>query len=133
MSNRRKLKETRMRVELVTKQDDGTPHWVDIRTDLKVKDRLAVQEAAKVEVGADTNSTSFLAMANDMRNALLGRIIIGWSLPFPIPSQNSFAAADVALGDMDLDDYSALEEAVQPLMEKIAGRRETDPKKQPAD
>lgn len=120
-----------MRVELVTKQDDGTPHWVDIRTDLKVKDRLAVQEAAKVEVGADSNSTSFLAMANDMRNALLGRIITGWSLPFAIPANNSFAAADVVLGDMDLDDYSVLEEAVQPFMEKIAGRRETDPKKQP--
>lgn len=122
-----------MRVELVTKQDDGTPHWIDIRTDLKVKDRLAVQEAAKVEVGADSNSTSFLAMANDMRNALLGRIITDWSLPFAIPAKNSFAAADVVLGDMDLDDYSVLEEAVQPLMEKISGRRETDPKKQPTD
>lgn len=105
--------------------------WVEYRTDLKVKDRFEVQEVAKVQIGETGNSTSFLAMQNDMRNTLLARIIIGWSYPTPIPSLNPHAAADVIIGEtMDLDDYAALEEAVQPLMDKISGRGTPDPKKQ---
>ena len=107
--------------------------WIEYRDQLKVKDRFAVQEVAKVDIREEGNSTSFLAMQNDMRNALLSRIITAWSYPVPIPSLNHFQAADVIIGDqMDLDDYSALEEAVQPLMDKIAGRRDTSPKK-PSD
>jgi hypothetical protein len=121
-----------MRVELPSQQADGAPNWVEIRTDLKVRDRLAVQAVAKVQIGEEGNSVSMMEMENDMRNALLGRIITGWSFPYPIPSQNSFVAADVAIGDMDLDDYAVLEQAVQPFMEKISGRaRSADPKKQP--
>ena len=105
--------------------------WVEYRTDLKVRDRFEVQEVAKVQIGENSNSTAFLAMQNDMRNALLGRIITAWSYPVPVPGQNSFQAADVVIGDvMDLDDYATLEEAVQPLMDKIAGRSTPDPKKQ---
>lgn len=120
-----------MRIELPSKQENGDPNWVDIRTDLRVKDRLAVQEVAKIELHEDNNSMSMLAMQNDMRNALLGRIITEWSFPYAIPSKNGFAAADVVIGDMDLDDYAVLEEAIQPFMDKISGRRaETDPKRQ---
>ncbi len=111
--------------------------WVEYRDQLKVIDRFAVQEVAKVDIREEGNSTSFLAMQNDMRNALLGRIITSWSYPVPVPSQNHFAAADVIIGDqMDLDDYAALEEAVQPLMDKIAGRGAVgtaDPKKPSSD
>ena len=107
--------------------------WIEYRDALKVKDRLAVQEVARVSLGDGENTASFLAMQNDMRNALLGRIITAWSFPFPVPAQNSFQAADVVLGELDLDDYAALENAVQPLMDKIAGRGNPDPKKQPSD
>jgi hypothetical protein len=66
-----------------------------------------------------------------MRNALLGRIITAWSYPAPIPSKNSFQAADIVIGEtMNLEDYAALEEAIQPLMDLINGTREPDPKKQ---
>src|SRR5258708_3901340 len=103
-----------MRIEMSSRQADDTPNWVEIRTDLKVKDRLAVQAVAKVQIGEEGNSVSMMEMENDMRNTLLGRIITGWSYPYPIPANNSFAAADVVIGDMDLDDYSVLEAAVQP-------------------
>ena len=64
-----------------------------------------------------------------MRNALLGRIITAWSYPVPVPSQNTFQAADVVIGDaMDLDDYGVLAEEVEPLMDKIQGRKTADPK-----
>ncbi len=108
--------------------------WIEYRNELKVKDRLAVQEVAMMEVAEGGNSkASFLAMQNDMRNALLGRIITAWSYPFPVPAQNSFAAADVVLGEMDLDDYAALEKEVEPLMAKISGHGTPDPKKQSQD
>jgi hypothetical protein len=123
-----------MRVEMPSMQQDDPKknNWVEIRTDLRVKDRLAVQAVAKVQIGEDGNSVSMMEMENDMRNCLLGRIITAWSYPYPTPANNSFAAADVVIGDMDLDDYSVLEAAVQPYMDKISGRvKAPDPKKLP--
>jgi hypothetical protein len=117
--------------------------WVEYRDQLKASDRFAVQAVAKIEVvggtarkgeaaGGDRRVAAILEMLNDQRNALLGRIITAWSFPAPVPAQNDFAAADVIIGDaLDLDDYAALEEAVQPLMDKIAGRGQPDPKTRP--
>jgi hypothetical protein len=120
-----------MRIDMASLQPDGTPHWVEVRDTLMAQDRFEVQEAALVETGDGKQRTSFLALENDMRNALLGRIITAWSYPVPVPAQNSMAAADVVIGGcMDLDDYSLIEKAVQPLMDKIAGRGQPDPKKQ---
>jgi hypothetical protein len=118
--------------------------WVEYRDQLKASDRFAVQAVAKIEVKAgtatrgtaappDTRVAAILEMLNDQRNALLGRIITAWSFQDAVPAQNDFAAADVIIGNvLDLDDYAALEEAVQPLMDKIAGRGQPDPKKQPS-
>jgi hypothetical protein len=106
--------------------------WVEYRDKLKASDRFAVQAVVSVELGGDNskNRASFLEMQNDMRNALLGRIVTDWSYPCPIPANDSFRAADMVLGDaMDLEDYSALEKAVEPLMDLIAGRNLPDPKK----
>jgi hypothetical protein len=108
--------------------------WVEYRDKLLAADRFAVQAVARVQLGEKANSASFLEMNNDMRNALLGRIIVKWSYDAPIPADDHFRAADMVIGEtMDVDDYSALEEAVEPLMEKISGRGTTapDPKKQP--
>jgi hypothetical protein len=119
------------RIELVSKQDGGEPHWVEYRDKLMSLDRFEVQEAALVNTGEGEQKTSFLAMQNDMRNALLGRIITSWSFPAPVPGQNGFQAADKVIGGvLDLDDYAALEKAVQPLMDKIGGRDTPDPKQQ---
>jgi hypothetical protein len=119
------------RIELASTQADGTPNWIEYRDRLMSQDRFEVQETALVAMG-DNGKTSLLALANDMRNALLGRIISAWSFPVPVPSQNSMAAADTVIGGvLDLDDYTLLEEAVQPLMDKISGR--TDSPKKPGD
>ena len=110
--------------------------WVEYRTELKARDRFAVQDVASVEVSNEggKSRTSFLGMQNDMRNTLLGRIISAWSYGVPIPSQNHFQAADAVIGDaMDLDDYAVLAEAVEPLMDKIAGRDLPDPKQSKSD
>lgn len=106
--------------------------WIEFRDQLKAVDRFAVQDAVMLEFRSEGNRAS-LGMVNDQRNALLGRIITAWSFdPVPIPSRNDFQAADVILGELlDLDDYQALADAVQPLMEKISGTTvKGDPKKQ---
>lgn len=114
-----------MRVEL------PSGNWVEIRDKLMAIDRFAVQEVALVELG-DKGRASLLALNNDMRNALLGRIITGWSFSSPIPSQNSFAAADVVIGNaMDVDDYAELEKAVEPFMESIAGKKQNPKQETP--
>jgi hypothetical protein len=103
--------------------------WVEYRDKLKAVDRFAVQAVASVELGDKKNRASFLEMQNDMRNALLGRIITDWSYPAPIPSKNSFQAADMVIGEtMDLEDYATLEKAIEPLMDLIAGRTDVSPK-----
>jgi hypothetical protein len=123
------IKEARMaRIEL------PSGNWIEYRDRLLAADRFAVQAVARVELKDSGNSASFLEMQNDMRNALLGRIITKWSYSGPVPSEDSFRPADMVIGEiMDLDDYSALEKAVEPLMDKISGRGGPDPKKQPSD
>lgn len=124
-----------MRVEMPSKSADGKgSNWVEIRTELKALDRFAVQEVASVTLSDSGNKVSMLAMQNDMRNALLGRIITAWSYPVPVPGQNNFQAADIVIGNaMDLDDYAVLEREVQPLMDKIEGRSLPDEKKASSD
>jgi hypothetical protein len=117
----------------VAKIDLPSGNWVEYRTELKARDKFVVQDTAAVEVSSDggKSRTSFLGMQNDMRNALLGRIITAWSYATPIPSANSFQAADVVIGEaMDLDDYAALAREIEPLMDRISGRDLPDPKKQ---
>ena len=118
------------RLDMPSQQSDGTPNWVEYRDKLMAGDRFLVQAAAKVQQEADGSAkTSFLELDNDMRNALLGRIITAWSYPAPTPAQTGGQPADLVIGNaMDLDDYSALEKAVQPLMNKISGRSAPDPK-----
>lgn len=121
-----------MRIELPSVQADGTHHWVEIRDKLMSMDRFEVQKVASVEVGDGRNRANFYEMANDLRNALLGRIITAWSFQAPIPSQNSFQAADMVLGGvLDLEDYAALEEAVEPFMDLIQGKRPQKKKETP--
>ena len=118
------------RIELPSMLDAKEHNWVTIRTTLKASDRFEVQKVAKMTITGEANLAAYLEMENDMRNALLGRIITDWSYPVPIPAKNDFAAADRVIGDvMDLDDYSVLELAVEPLMQKISGRQVRDPKK----
>ena len=118
-----------MRVEMPSKQADGTPHWVEYRDSLMSIDKFAVDEVATVVMGEAGNKVSALAMRNDMRNALLGRIISAWSYPVPVPKDNNFQAADIVIGNaMNLKDYSALAKAVEPLMDEIEGRDLPDPK-----
>jgi hypothetical protein len=122
------------RVELPSlREGSETEHnWVEYREHLKAIDRFAVQDAITMQIKDGTNVTS-LGIANDIRNALLGRIITGWSFPGQYPAQvKDMVPPDTVIGEaMDLDDYNVLADAVQPLVEKVSGtskKKGTDPK-----
>lgn len=119
----------------MAKVEFSSGNWVEYRENLKASDRFAVQDAVSLEFKDDGSRRAAIGLGNDIRNALLGRIITGWSYPSPVPSQQNMLAADVVIGEaMDLDDYNELSDAVQALVDKISGTTtKTDPKKPSTD
>ncbi|HLI39594.1 MAG TPA: hypothetical protein VKV80_19970 [Streptosporangiaceae bacterium] len=124
-----------MRVELPSKQADGTQNWVDLKNldDLLGEDLLIINRAARITQAAG-GETSFAPreLEDDRANAFLGRVITAWSFPVPVPAQNSMAAADVVIGRaMRARDYAALRKAVRPLLDELDGLERQDPKSSP--
>lgn len=123
MATRRKIfKEKRMRVEL------SSGEWIEIREKLSAGDKFAVQGAIEMttENGKQTYSGG---LANDMRNALLIRIITSWSYSgIPVPSQH-IAGVHILGEVLSIDDYNELMTAIEPLMDKISGTPTKDPQK----
>ena len=121
-----------MRVELVSKQADGTPSWVDLADldDLMGEDLLVIRRAVRIKSGPNGETEySPREMEDDQANALLGRIITAWSFPAPIPSQNGHAAADVAISRaMKIRDYATLLGKARALLKEIDALEAQDPK-----
>lgn len=89
----------------------------ELRDKLTGKDKFAVQAAIRMSLDTTTGLQDLKgSITNDMRNALLGRLVESWSLSLPLPG-----VAEDALGEMDLDDYNALADAVEPLLQKVVG------------
>jgi len=103
---------------------------VEIRDKLKAKDRFAAQAAMRIHMTAEGDQDATGAIVNDMRNALLTTLIQSWTVTgddgqvMPVPKEAPVVNAmtgetrDV-LGEMDIDDYNALADAIQPLMNKV--------------
>ena len=120
------------RVELPSKQADGTPNFVDLKSpdDFMAADLFAIHRAVRVKSSAN-GDTEYSAQewADDRVNAFLGAAITGWSFPAPIPAQTTVAAADVVIGRvMRAKDWAALRRAAQPLMDELEGEGLPDPK-----
>jgi hypothetical protein len=100
--------------------------FVEFRDSLKAKDKFSVQNSIRFKVRDGKEQEVSGGITNDMRNALLAELITGWSLKAPLPSAD-MKAGMAAIDDMDIDDYNALQEAVEPLLEKVSFRpnRET--------
>ena len=106
-----------MRVEL------PSGAWVELRDKLSLQDRWAMGGGITI---TQRDGVQYLpANISDLQmKGFLGSVIEAWSFPgIPVPSQN-IAGADI-LGQVftDLDDFDALEEAVQPLFQKAARNR----------
>ena len=113
------------RIELPSKQTDGTANWVEVASpdDLMAETLMAIHRAVRITSGANgETSYSPREMEDDQAAAFLGFAITGWSFPVPIPSQNSFVAADKACGKaMTGKDWSSLKIQVKPLMDELEG------------
>lgn len=104
-----------MRVEL------PSGGWVELRDALKAKDKHAVQAAVKFTIADGGRQEVSAGVQNDMQDALLGLIITAWSFAescgWPIPAGNPGGTA--ILGELDIDDYNALIDAVDPIYQKV--------------
>ena len=100
--------------------------FIECRDKLVGRDKFAVQNSLKFKVRDGQEQEVSGGITNDMRNALLCEVITAWSLDAPLPSADR-AKALAAIGDLDIDDYNAVQEAVDPLLEKVSFRpnRET--------
>ena len=90
---------------------------VDLRDKVTAKDKFAVQKSLHFSLDTQTllqESTG--GLVNDMTNALLAQLITSWSFGMPIPSVDGNS-----LDELDLDDYDALAEAVEPTLQKVMG------------
>jgi hypothetical protein len=89
---------------------------VTYRDALTAKDKFRVQAAIRLSLDTATGlQESSGSIVNDMRNALLCGIITAWSFDnLPLPSIQASV-----LDDLDLDDYNALADAVEPLLDKV--------------
>jgi hypothetical protein len=94
--------------------------WIEYRTSLKASDKFATQDALVLELTEGETRKVHGGTQNTLRNALLARIITAWSFEgIPVPSMN--IAGVETIGDtLDIDDYNALAEAVNELLEKVA-------------
>ena len=123
------------RLNLPSKQADGTANWVEVANpdDLMAETLMAIHRAVRITSGANgETSYSPKEMEDDSAAAFLGFAITAWSFPAPIPSQNSFVAADRACGKaMNGKDWSSLKNQVKPLMDELEGVGD-DPKPPPA-
>lgn len=122
------------RVELPSKQADGSQHFVDLKEpdDFMAADLFSIHRAVRVKSSA-TGETEYSAQewADDRVNAFLGSAITAWSFPSPIPAQINVAAADVVIGKtMRAKDWAALRKAAQPLIDELEGL-DQDPKTPP--
>jgi hypothetical protein len=121
-----------MRVDLPSKQPDGTPSWVELADldELMGEDLLIIHRAVRIKTGTGGEMEySPREMDDDRANAFLGRTITAWSFPAPIPSQNGLVAADVAISRvMNLRDYAALLGKARKLLAEIDALEAQDPK-----
>ena len=124
------------RIELPSKQADGSPNWVDLKEsdDFMAADLFALHRAVRIKSGPGGETDySPAEMADDRTNAFLGAAITGWSFTDkPIPAQVNVAAADVVLGrTLKAKDWAALRKGAQPLMDELEGAEQEETPKPP--
>lgn len=88
---------------------------VTLRDKLTAKDKFTVQQSIRLSLDTATGlQESTGSIVNDMRNALLANIITAWSYDLPLPSVQLSS-----LDELDLDDYNAISDAVEPMLNKV--------------
>ena len=115
------------RVDLSSKQPDGSPNWAEYRDRLSVQDRIAANSAVKFTFEPTPDGKGErrqVTGGNDerMKVALAARLITAWSFPgVPVPSQNIADPEELLDSVLDLDDWDKVSEAIDPLFQRVLG------------
>ncbi len=115
------------RIDLPSKQPDGSPNWVEYRDQLGVQDRIAANSAVKFTFEPTSDGKGerrVVTGGNDerMKVALAARLITAWSFPgIPVPSQNIADPEELFQSMLGLDNWDAVAEAIDPLFQRILG------------
>ncbi len=99
--------------------------WVDVRDKLRPADRWAVRDAPEVSTGEDGRVIVANALSATWK-AFYTRLITAWSFQYPDGRPVPLPAADPSVLDDypdDEDDAAALEDALQPRLDRLRGRR----------
>ena len=116
------------RFDLPSKQQDGSPNYVELRDpdDFTAGELFAMHRAVRVETGKPSYSPQ--EIEDDRVNAFLSVAITAWSFG-PTPRDVNVAAADVVIGKaMKARDWGVLRRKAAPLMEELEGFGAEDPK-----
>lgn len=119
------------------KTDLESGAWVEHRPiqDLKAKDKDAVSLSVKMAIplteDGEIDRSQGLLMSGAMqlaaRNAVIARVITGWSYDAPVPF---FEASEVhgieAIDEIPIDDFNEIEELIAPYLAKL--RQKASPK-----
>lgn len=111
--------------------------WVEHRPiqDLKAKDKDAVSLSVKMAIpiteDGEVDRSQGLVMSGAMqlaaRNAVIARVVTGWSYEAPVPY---FEAAEVhnaeSIDEIPIDDFNEIEELIAPYLAKL--RQKPNPK-----
>jgi len=91
----------------------------ELRDQILAGDKRAANAAIEVHMDADGGRVVSVSMTDNVKYALLTRLIVSWDIGQPVPSQ---VVDPVGLLDsLPLDDLEALDEAVDPLYRRIMG------------
>jgi len=106
-----------MRIEL------PSGNWVEVRENLKGKDKSAVQSVVRLFVTAGQEIQDKHELGGDlqfqMRDALLAGTITEWSFDQPIPAVEG---GPEAVGELDIDDYNELHAQTEHLFKKVSSK-----------
>lgn len=110
--------------------DLGNSQWADVKDvdDLRAGDRRAVNKQITLRVDQETHEVGIPGdMDDNMRNALLARIITGWNLQWPVPNGRTEILDKLTMTQID-----ALYKGVQEHFDVIRGKDE-DPAEKGSD
>ena len=122
-----------MRIELVSRQSDGSPVWIECREDIKGGDIFAVRKASKVPLGDDgrPSEMSFQGLEDDQLIALAHRVVTGWSFQVPVPGSVEGMESD--LSDFSGPDLKKFRAGMKPLLDMVKSDDDQPDPKQPSD
>jgi hypothetical protein len=91
--------------------------WVEVKDNISPADRYAVKDAPDIGRDAEGNVIIANAVGNTWR-AFLASVITAWSFPDPLPSADPSVLGRVPELEADQE---ALEDALRPRYERVAG------------